>query len=526
MSINDLTGSTESIQWSDLSDEERFQGIHPEKLGKLSFKGDGLTEAKLNEITQFFLGCKLAATDSEFKFQAHRMLERNEKLSASIKEIVGTVLEMPKPAEETMERLDYLFSPAFTESTRPYPSSKIFLDLYTSMIHENKGYLMHPARREELMEIVKAQLEIVKAQLPSNRKVIDDLIYLPLHTYETFDFQLPSTGQFVDDLITFHTQGYDMLKAQRLESKIEDKLKDLRSDQLKLEEMRANPRLILDPTKLQREDFRVIWEGQAREYVYLMYKDLAMKGLLDILQLPQEQLYYTEYQYNTIRHAHPHLSSFCSTFDHEAGIFYSFNKVVKCLKTLKNSNLSELEAFIWEERISEKEENIAELNKILEDINKNYVSVLGLLTQKIKAEDFAPGDFSTLSVYNESERQLTLCTKVFQAIDKLQVWELFDSISYWDIRQEDFLSLPTVNQIIRELDFDEYDQSEFNFAMSEMKRVREDGWYRYVSKRLNARINHMRGNSYARDGMFGTMFKAQELYTATVRKQEADQPAA
>lgn len=141
------------LLWSELSNEEKMYGVHPEKLKILKFD---ISETELNttelfdQLDRFFLGCRAATSDSEFRSISADLLNSNESLI--IKTVIVCVPSIQMPTEHLIEDISsFYFDGIQGDGCEDNDYKTKFKETYNDLINQGRSYLMHPARIEELV---------------------------------------------------------------------------------------------------------------------------------------------------------------------------------------------------------------------------------------------------------------------------------------------------------------------------------------------------------------------------------------
>lgn len=162
-----MQNTIEPLYWTDLSITQKKQGIHPDNLTRLRFNLSrrDLTEERLTEIKKFFLRCSLAAPEDIFLDRITNVINSLDSSLESIRTIANKVFHIPRPEEPhfTMKH-----SPFKAEDT-PLTYYSRFINTYETLIKES-SFLLHPTRRDELIEIVRTQYE--NPELTAERLII------------------------------------------------------------------------------------------------------------------------------------------------------------------------------------------------------------------------------------------------------------------------------------------------------------------------------------------------------------------
>lgn len=433
-----------SIVWSNLSKAEQEQGVHPAKLGALRFNIDGseLSGELLQKLHRFFVGCRLATSDSDFFSKSMLILNSNDQLLQPIRTIVERVIHAQMPKENLLQ--DDAAVRFEGEGCGDHVYKAKFEGVYNRLIEEKMCYLMHPARRSELVE------------------------YLGV----TFsDVELAA-----DRLITYRCFGSYALSISELERSLQKYMEELEHVERRLSSLFENgPNLIINPMELQEEALVCIADKHCRKYVCLAYKELASQGKLDCLDLHEEELH--KFQGMTLDlheeelysngPVHPNLAPFAKAYYRKVSIGSNhFGVVVKYLKELRNSDLNDLMQICLNEEKERLNCSIDYIKDHLVNAKVNYQNQLSLLGKK--PEDYKPGDFSFLS----NPSTICMLTKAYNAVNRLNEWPFFD-IAPPENKGYMFWKHPTVNKIGSELGGDGYFTAD---TFRSMQSIRKKGW--------------------------------------------------
>jgi hypothetical protein len=445
--------SETTVLWSGLTPSQKEQGIHPAELGSIQFNfGESeLSSDQSRQLHRFLVGCRMAASDSDFLSKSFKHLNSKEP----IKSIVQRVLFTQMPKESKFQKDNHGLYPisfigeGFGTTLCEYKAK--FEAFYNQLVDEEKCFLAHPARRSELIAYLGCAFS--NAELAADR------------------------------LIAYRCFGYYGLKISELERTIQEELNERQQVERKLKALSESaPNLIVHPEELQEESLTCIPDELCRKHVCLAYKHLASQGMLEILNLQEKELY--KYKGGSKGKVHPGLAS-CAKAYYDERPNLNFGMVVKYLITLSNNDLNSLMKYC----LMEERERLTWLinhykNDELPRAKINYTNQLGLLEKS--SENYKPGDFSFLS----DPQTASMLTHAYQAVDKLQAWPFFDKEPPKD-RGYTFWSHPMLSKIGNELDSDGHSGASMAFAMRWMQRIRKQGWNVAVRESLESNSETM-----------------------------------
>ncbi len=439
-----------SILWSSLSQAEQEQGVHPAKMTALKFDIDesALSGELLHKLRRFFVGCRLAASDSDFFSKSILMLHSNDQLLLPIKTIMESVLMAQMPKEDQHITDARLHFEVLNRSGANDEYQAKLAGIYSQLVEEKMCYLMHPARRFELVEYLGA----------------------------TF----PDAELAADRLITYRCFGTSALRKSEIERTLQKHTEELEHVERKLSTLFENgPNLITRPMGLQEEALVCIPDELCRKYVCLAYKALALQGKLDCLDLPDEVLY--KYQGGHDGIVHPNLAPFAEAYYNGSFPSNHFGTVVTYLKTLRNNDLNDLiETCLNEEKGRLRSLIDFDKNFYLERTNVSYQNQLRLLGKK--PEDYSPGDFSFLS----DPSDIRALTDTFNAVDRLKEWPFFD-IEPPENKGYQRWKHPTINKILSEIGHYDHTGRSMEATFRTMRSVRKKGWNVVVRESIEDR---------------------------------------
>ncbi len=436
--------SSNPIKWSQLTQEEIENGIHPEKLCKINFDiNENVFSEKFNAVLEhFFLGCRLAASESEFLHASIKILNStNESQFLTIKLIAQKVLYAHLPKENLIEDAENA-SVHFENEEYGSPYRKCihkFVNANNQLIAEGKAYLMHPARRLELINYLKPLFS--DSELSADRLI----------KYRCFG-----------------KSGLDISEYNRSVHKYGAEIDQINKQLTHLFD--SGPNQIKDPMDLKEENLDCIPIEYCRKYVCLAYQHLALNNRLHILDLSEKDLYdYSD------KYCYPDLASVAAKYDKEitSGGKRHFGTVVRYLKALRNSDLNDLKKLC----IDEENERLQWLsNYVKKKLKGAQVEFQNQLKQfKISAEKYKPGDFSFLS----EPMTIRILSNAYNAVEKLNAWPFFD-LEPPENKGYMFWNHPMVNTIGNELDSDGHSGASMGFTMRWMQRIRKLGWNRCI----------------------------------------------
>jgi len=434
MSIMSVKGP---LLWSRLSYTQRVQGIHPEQFGAIKFDFQN-NELPFNDIKKFFLHSRLATSDFDFFLSKSVRHIRSAELSRSMRIIAIQTLLLPRPKEVPIKKDDdgdYNIPLKDDGSTNHRTYIKKFATVYNLLVKQEMGFLLHPARRKELIEDLR-----------------------PI---------FPDVALAADRLITYRCFGNQALKISELKRELKAARKKFDEIQLQISSSLKKINLIENPMDLQDDHLACIPDEHIRKYVCMAYQTLASKGILEILDLPDHEIYV--YRGGTQGDAHPALAHLATKYYQDIFPPYHFGRVVRYLRHLKHNDLNDLLLFCLNQELFRLSSQIYFTRDDIRKARNTYKNQLQLLSKK--AEDFKPGDFSFLT----ETLTIRLLTNAFNAIEKLQEWSFFDmeppencGYMFWDH--------PAINKIGEELKSDGHTGSTMGFTMRWMQRIRQKGW--------------------------------------------------
>ena len=427
-----------SILWSSLSNAQKEQGVHPAQLGSIKFniEESELSPNMLQRLERFFLGCRMAASSADFLSKSIVHLHPNEQspqpmrsnLEQTIQGIVERVLLVQLPQENRLKDDPWV---------KHYQPMQSIFDAHNRMVESGRCYLMHPARRSELIQSLGTTC--------ADEELTADL------------------------LITFRCFGYEALRLSMNERHLQENMNEWEQIHRELSALsKKGPQLITHPMALQEEDLVFIKEEKVRKYVCLAYRELASKGKLEILNLPREELF----DRGSLK-AHPCLDSLRKNY-YETGPLCEFFVVIDYLKPLINHDLNALRKFHLTLRLNRVDEQIDFYNKVVEVVKKNSEHRQRLL--KEKPEDYNPGNFSFLL----DPVEVRSLTDAYLAVDELKEWPFFDQ----DLPPKNtayiFGNDPTLMKIAKAM----HPEVCWPDSMLWMQSIRRKGWNAVVRENL------------------------------------------
>ena len=431
--------TTHLVLWSQLTQEQKDYGIHPNGLGIIQF--DGLENAFSEEFTQqlerFFFGCRLAASNSELLSYSVRVFTSNDPKLKPIKEVLHKVLLAKAPKDHTFEQKgEDCHSLRFEDEGygRPYREYKNkFVMVYNQLINENKSYLMHPARYFDLIQCLQPMFSNV--ELTAER------------------------------LINYHCFGQHGLEI--FEQRRRLFTFDMEREQILMQFNLLKPCLI-NPREFHEETLECIPDKVCRKYVCSAYQYLASQNKLHILDLPEERLH--KFEENALEITHPDLAFHKACYYNEVSLVdYHFGIVVRYLKALRHSDLSELKKTC----LIDKLEHIQRM--ILGPKKRLFQARIHLQNKqneyKIIPENYPPGNFSFFADPITSG----LLTNAYDAVQRLNAWTFFD-IDPPEDKGYMFWDHPTLCNIRHQLSEDGFNGNSLTFTMSWMQSIRKKGW--------------------------------------------------
>lgn len=342
------------LLWSTLSREQQDNGVNPEKLKALKFdisESELKTDRAIQQLYHFFLGCRAATSDLDFRSISARLLNSNEPFIAVIKTTMERVLSTSMAERPIQQELGSY--PVFIQGEGYGNSDYItkFAETYNGLIHQGQAYLMHPSRREELVTYLGDKFS--DASLAADRLII-------FRCFGSEKLQLIE-----------NSREYDRIRTQL--GQMKKKLSELRKE---------GPDLIMNPNDLQEDALSCIQDSTVRRYTCRIFKELALKGQLSILDLSEGELY--DYRGGKEGKAHLELVSAATDYGNEPAVQENFLSVVSCLKMLCSSDLNRLKQKILEKEIEtlnacmESVEWAMKMQKFREDhlgiLNRDFIS--------------------------------------------------------------------------------------------------------------------------------------------------------
>jgi hypothetical protein len=218
-----------------------------------------------------------------------------------------------------------------------------------------------------------------------------------------------------------------------------------------------------------------IKDFEVRKHVVSLYKFLARNNLLNLLNLPKEELY--QYRGGVDGIVHPALEGFPEKFYAERTNF-NFGCVIEEIRLLRSGNLNDIR----------KDKATKELESIKDKIKSKVTcadEVRGVLDLKLdfvdkKPEDFLPGDFSFMT--DRMSRELV--KSAYEVVTRLDKWAVFDQEpsegSYM------FCSDPEIVELCNEINKAYGGHSGFSMAwtMRQLQFIHNNGWLTYVNNKL------------------------------------------
>lgn len=368
-----LQDTIQPLYWTDLSDGQRAQGIHPEDFTRLRFNltPKDLSEEMLKKFQQFFTGCRLATSETDFTKRTTTLIQTLEGDLEPIRKIAQQILRTAKPREYLLEKpeddsYDLHFEGEGYGSKYIKFKNKVG-DTYNQLMKEQE-YLLHPARRNELVSQLQKEYE--------NPELI------------------------ADRLITYRCRGYYALWISELERKIERHANQLKIVESQIETVfEGGPKLIKDLSAFTLDQLSCIPNERVRKHVHKAFLALATKDKLDILELSEKKLYH--YLGGEKGIAHPDIEPLAADYWREAnGASFHYGMVIKYLKTLRNSDLKDLLCHCLYEEKNRLTEIIAYDKNLAEKFQKEDFASISKLSRD--PDSFSPGDFSFIKMAREN----------------------------------------------------------------------------------------------------------------------------
>lgn len=221
-----------------------------------------------------------------------------------------------------------------------------------------------------------------------------------------------------------------------------------------------------------------IENNTVRKHVVAVWQHLVAENKLDLLALPEEELY--SYKGSSDGDVHPELAKFPKEFYQDYSN-YHFGAVITALKLLASTNnLNEIR--------KEKASNELQItNYSIKYIEKDIITETKILEHNLrlvdkKPEDFLPGDFSFVA--DETYRRSL--QSAYEVITKLDKWALFDveppadkGYMFWNDPE-----IKALENAINNAFKGGHSGASMGFTMRSMQHIHKNGWKSFVKEHL------------------------------------------